>query len=283
MKLLKQYVSITLGCALMALAFDWFYAPNELTLGGFTGIAQVINFFAPALPVGVTVIVLNAPLFLMSLKRFGKRFLVRSFFAVAVNSIFIDLINAVYTFQPMDKLLGCIYGGVLVGVSLGWLLREEATTGGTELGAWLLKAKIPGLSIGTLCLAIDLTIIVFYAAVFRSLNNALYGALALYITTKVLDLVVYGQNTAKVAYIISDKYEEIMQEMLRRDMGVTLLNGKGGYTGAERPLLFCAVRKKEAVSIKRYIKELDPDAFFIVCDASEVLGEGFGEYDPQGL
>ena len=91
MKLLKQYVSITLGCALMALAFDWFYAPNELTLGGFTGIAQVINFFAPALPVGVTVIVLNAPLFLVSLKRFGKRFLVRSFFAVAVNSIFIDL------------------------------------------------------------------------------------------------------------------------------------------------------------------------------------------------
>ena len=131
MNLLKQYVSITLGCALMALAFDWFYAPNELTLGGFTGIAQVINFFVPALPVGVTVIVLNAPLFLMSLKRFGKRFLVRSFFAVAANSIFIDLINAVCTFQPMDKFLGCIYGGVLVGVSLGWLLREEATTGGT--------------------------------------------------------------------------------------------------------------------------------------------------------
>ena len=188
MKLLKQYVSITLGCALMALAFDWFYAPNELTLGGFTGIAQVINFFVPALPVGVTVIVLNAPLFLMSLKRFGKRFLVRSFFAVAVNSVFIDLINAVYTFQPMDKLLGCIYGGVLVGVSLGWLLREEATTGGTELGAWLLKAKIPGLSIGTLCLAIDLTIIVFYAAVFRSLENALYGGIALYISTKVMDI-----------------------------------------------------------------------------------------------
>ena len=165
MKLLKQYVSITLGCALMALAFDWFYAPNELTLGGFTGIAQVINFFAPALPVGVTVIVLNAPLFLVSLKRFGKRFLVRSFFAVAVNSIFIDLINAVYTFQPMDKLLGCIYGGVLVGVSLGWLLREEATTGGTELGAWLLKAKIPGLSIGTLCLAIAFALLVINYAI----------------------------------------------------------------------------------------------------------------------
>ena len=153
----------------------------------------------------------------------------------------------------------------------------------TELGAWIVRSHVERLSIGNICLGIDLTIILIYAAVFHSLNNALYGALALYITTKVLDLVVYGQNTAKVAYIISDKYEEIMQEMLRRDMGVTLLNGKGGYTGAERPLLFCAIRKKEAVSIKRYIKELDPDAFFIVCDASEVLGEGFGEYDPQGL
>lgn len=165
----------------------------------------------------------------------------------------------------------------------GLLFREETTTGGSELGAWIVRSHVERLSIGNICLGIDLTIILIYAAVFHSLNNALYGALALYITTKVLDLVVYGQNTAKVAYIISDKYEEIMQEMLRRDMGVTLLNGKGGYTGAERPLLFCAIRKKEAVSIKRYIKELDPDAFFIVCDASEVLGEGFGEYDPQGL
>ena len=119
MNRLKQYISITLACALMALAFDWFYAPNELTLGGFTGIAQVINFFAAALPVGITVIVLNAPLFLMSLKRFGKHVLLQSFFAVAVNSLFIDLINALYTFQPMDKLLGCLYGGVLVGISLG--------------------------------------------------------------------------------------------------------------------------------------------------------------------
>ena len=266
MKLLKQYVSITLGCALMALAFDWFYAPNELTLGGFTGIAQVINFFAPALPVGVTVIVLNAPLFLMSLKRFGKRFLVRSFFAVAVNSIFIDLINAVYTFQPMDKLLGCIYGGVLVGVSLGWLLREEATTGGTELGAWLLKAKIPGLSIGTLCLAIDLTIIVFYAAVFRSLENALYGG-----------------SAAKLAYIISNEQEKITHELLARDMGVTRLTAEGAYTHNDKPVLLCAVRRREIVAVKRLVNEIDPTAFFIVCDAREVLGEGFGEYKPDGL
>ncbi len=283
MNRLKQYISITLACALMALAFDWFYAPNELTLGGFTGIAQVINFFAAALPVGITVIVLNAPLFLMSLKRFGKHVLLQSFFAVAVNSLFIDLINALYTFQPMDKLLGCLYGGVLVGISLGWLLREETTTGGTELGAWLMKAKIPGLSIGKLCLAIDLTIIVLYAVVFHSLENALYGGIALYISTYVMDMVVYGGIAAKLAYIISSEQEKISAELLARDVGVTRLTAEGAYTRNDKPVLLCAVRRREIVAVKRIVNEIDPAAFFIVCDAREVLGEGFSEYKPDGL
>ncbi len=283
MKTVRQYVSITLGCALMALAFDWFYAPNNLTLGGFTGIAQVTNFFVPALPVGVTVILLNAPLFLLSLRRFGKRVLLLSFFAVAVNSAFIDLFNLFFTFQPMDKLLGCIYGGVLVGVSLGWLLREEATTGGTELGAWLLKARIPQLSIGSLCLVIDLTIILLYAAVFRSLENALYGGIALYISTHVMDMVVYGGSAAKLAYIISNEQEKITHELLVRDMGVTRLTAEGAYTREDKPVLLCAIRRREVVAVKRLVNEIDPAAFFIVCDAREVLGEGFSEYRTDGL
>ncbi len=279
----RSYVTVTLACVLYALSFDWFYAPNAFTVGGFTGIAQIINFFIPVLPVGVMVIVLNVPLFAVGLKKFGFAFLCKSIYTMAVSSILIDVIAAIHEFAPMDPLLACLYGGVTLGVASGLIFREEATTGGSELGAWIVRSHVERLSIGNVCLCIDLTIILIYAAVFRSLNNALYGALALYITTKVLDLVVYGQNTAKVAYIISDRYEEITQEILRRDMGVTLLSGKGGYTGQERPLLFCAIRKKEIVSVKRYIKELDPDAFFIVCDASEVLGEGFGEYNPKGL
>ena len=202
---------------------------------------------------------------------------------MALSSVLIDVVDVIHQFSPMDPLLACLYGGVTLGVASGLIFREEATTGGSELGAWIVRSHVERLSIGNICLGIDLTIILIYAAVFKSLNNALYGALALYITTKVLDLVVYGQNTAKLAYIISDKYEEIMQEMIARDMGATLLNGKGIYTGSERPLLLCAVRNKEVVSIKRFIKELDPDAFFIVCDASEVLGEGFGVYNPKGL
>ncbi len=282
-KQIRRYTVITLACVLYALSFDWFYAPNAFTCGGFTGIAQIINFFVPALPVGVMIIVLNVPLFMAGLKKFGLSFLVKSIYTMAVSSVLIDVIAALHEFAPMDPLLACLYGGVTLGIASGLLFREEATTGGTELGAWIVRSHIERLSIGNICLGIDLTIILLYAAVFRSLNNALYGALALYITTKVLDLVVYGQNTAKLAYIISDKYEQIIPELLARDMGATLLRGKGCYTGEERPLLLCAVRNKEMISVKRYVKELDPDAFFILCDASEVLGEGFGEYDPKGL
>lgn len=279
----RSYVIITLACVLYALSFNWFYAPNDFTVGGFTGISQIINFFIPVLPVGVMIIVLNVPLFIVGLKKFGFAFLVKSIYTMALSSVLIDVVDVIHQFSPMDPLLACLYGGVTLGVASGLIFREEATTGGSELGAWIVRSYVERLSIGNICLGIDLTIILIYAAVFRSLNNALYGALALYITTKVLDLVVYGQNTAKLAYIISDRYEEIMQEMIARDMGATLLNGKGVYTGSDRPLLLCAVRNKEVVSIKRFIKELDPDAFFIVCDASEVLGEGFGVYNPKGL
>lgn len=279
----RSYVIITLACVLYALSFNWFYAPNDFTVGGFTGISQIINFFVPVLPIGTMVIVLNVPLFVVGLKKFGFAFLCKSIYTMALSSVLIDVVDVIHQFSPMDPLLACLYGGVTLGVASGLIFREEATTGGSELGAWIVRSHVERLSIGNICLGIDLTIILIYAAVFGSLNNALYGALALYITTKVLDLVVYGQNTAKLAYIISDKYEEIMQEMIARDMGATLLNGKGIYTGSERPLLLCAVRNKEVVSIKRFIKELDPDAFFIVCDASEVLGEGFGVYNPKGL
>ena len=280
---MRSYVIITLACVLYALSFNWFYAPNDFTVGGFTGISQIINFFVPVLPIGTMVTVLNVPLFVVGLKKFGFAFLCKSIYTMALSSVLIDVVDVIHQFSPMDPLLACLYGGVTLGVASGLIFREEATTGGSELGAWIVRSHVERLSIGNICLGIDLTIILIYAAVFRSLNNALYGALALYITTKVLDLVVYGQNTAKLAYIISDKYEEIMQEMIARDMGATLLNGKGIYTGSERPLLLCAVRNKEVVSIKRFIKELDPDAFFIVCDASEVLGEGFGVYNPKGL
>jgi len=280
---LKSYAVITLGCIIYALAFDWFYAPNDLTCGGFTGVAQIIHFFAGALPVGVMIIALNLPLYLLGFRRFGFAFLLKSLYATTLSSALMDVIAALHTFQPMDKLLACLYGGVLLGLGTGLMMREEATTGGTELASWLVKEKLEHISIGKICLAIDLTVILIYAAVFRNLLNALYGGVALYVATTVLDYIVYGGNTGKLAYIISEREEEITQELLRRNIGVTKLSAMGAYTKTERPILLVAVRRREIVATKRLVKELDPDAFFILCEAQEVLGEGFGEYKPNGL
>ena len=280
---LKSYAVITLGCIIYALAFDWFYAPNDLTCGGFTGVAQIIHFFAGVLPVGVMIIALNLPLYLLGFRRFGFAFLLKSLYATTLSSALMDVIAALHTVEPMDKLLACLYGGVLLGLGTGLMMREEATTGGTELASWLVKEKLEHISIGKICLAIDLTVILIYAAVFRNLLNALYGGVALYVATTVLDYIVYGGNTGKLAYIISEREEEITQELLRRSIGVTKLSAMGAYTKTERPILLVAVRRREIVATKRLVKELDPDAFFILCEAQEVLGEGFGEYKPNGL
>ena len=188
----KKYGFITLCCIPFALAFNAFYAPNGLTCGGFTGIGQIVNHFLPFAPVGTVTFLLNLPLFLLGLKRHGRSFLLSSLYATAVSSLFVDLLAAVWTFPPMEPLLACIYGGVILGVSLGGLLRYETTTGGTELGARLLLPRFPHLPIGKICLVMDLAVIASYAVVFGSVLNALYGGVALYLTTVVMDMVVYG-------------------------------------------------------------------------------------------
>ncbi|MBE6909657.1 MAG: YitT family protein [Ruminococcaceae bacterium] len=280
---IKSYAIITLGCALYALAFNWYYVPNNLTCGGFTGVAQILNFFIPVLPVGLTMLALNVPLYVMGLRRFGFGFLVKSLYATAACSVLVDVIAALYTFQPMDELLACIYGGVILGVGCGLMLRKEATIGGTELASWLLRRRLPHISIGNILLGLDLAVITAYAAAFRNLNNALYGGVALFVTIKVMDLIIYGGNNGKLAHIISSKEEEIAKALLSAGVGVTKLRAVGAYTNTDRAVLLCAVRRREIVMVKRLVEEIDPNAFFIMSDTSEVLGEGFGEYKPNGL
>ena len=280
---LYEYGVILLGSAIYAVAFNWFFQPNNISMGGFTGIAQIINRLVPALPVGVLAIVLNIPLFYLGVRKQGLKLLVSSLFAMTVGSLMIDGLGMVYTFQPMEPLLACIYGGVILGVAVGGMLRYDTTTGGTELGARLLLPRFPHLPIGKICLVMDLAVIVSYAAVFGSVLNALYGGVALYLTTVVMDMVIYGGRAAKVAYIISLENNAISQALLDKDMGVTILPARGAYTGTERPVLLVAIRRREITAVKALVKELDPDAFLIVCDAREVLGEGFNEYSPDGL
>ena len=188
---LYEYGMIVLGSAIYAVSFNWLFQPNNISMGGFTGVAQILNRMFPALPVGVTVILLNIPLFYLGVRKQGPRLLVSSLFAMAIGSVLIDALAMVYTFHPMDPLLACVYGGVLLGLSMGLLLNVGATTGGTELAARLLKYKLRHLSIGRLCLGIDVVVIVLYAMTFRSLHNALYGIMAMYIASLAMDAVVY--------------------------------------------------------------------------------------------
>ena len=276
---LWEYAVITFGSALYAICFNCFFQPNYISMGGFTGVAQIVNRLIPL----VTVIVLNVPLFLIGVRKLGLGLLISSLYAMAVGSLMIDGLNMIYTFPPMDPLLATIYGGVLLGISMGLLLSVGATTGGTELAARLLKLKLRHLSIGRLCLVLDVTVIILYALTFHSINNALYGIIAMYISSLAMDAVVYGSINAKMAYIISDHSQEITEKLLGMDLGVTLLKGKGGYTGGEKNVVLCAFKRSQIAAIKASVMAVDPTAFIIVCEAHEILGEGFGEYSPDSL
>lgn len=278
-----ETVMVLLGCAVFALGFDWFVAPNHFSIGGLTGIAQIINALAPSLPVGALTIALNIPLFLLGLLYLGKRALARSLAAMLLSSLLIDLFAALYTFPPMDPMLASVYGGVFLGLSMGMMMLVNTTTGGTELGARLLKFPFPHLPIGKLCLIIDVAVVTLYAAVFRNIFNAMYGIIALYITSIVMDYLIYGTRTAWVAYIISEKYDAITQKLLDMDRGVTLLHGEGAYGGTENKIILCAMRRSQIVPVKLMVREIDAGAFIIVCKATEVLGEGFGEYTKNSL
>lgn len=283
-KLLLPALIITMASAAYAVGFVWCYVPNGIAFGGITGVAQIINCLIPVFPIGVTVIVLNIPLFLLGWKLIGGRLLVSSLYAMFISSVFIDLLTPLYDWQPMEPLLACIYGGVLMGLSLGLIIMQGATTGGTDLIARLLKLKLTWLPMGKLLMGADLAVIVLVSLVFRTLDSALYGLVALYISTIVMDGVLYGLDTAKVAYIISDRNEEISSAIVHDlDRGVTILHGQGAYTGAEKQVLMCAFKQREIAAIRTAVKEIDPNAFLIVCNAHEVLGEGFRDYKKDDL
>ncbi len=283
-KYIIPYLWITAASAIYALGFNWCFDPNHIGFGGITGVGQIVNHLLPWAPIGTVVIILNIPLFLVGWRLLGGHLLVSSLYAMFISSVFIDILNLLYTFEPMDPILACIFGGVIMGGTLGVVFLQGATTGGTDLLARLVKLKVSWLPMGRLLLIIDLVVIVCVAITFQNLYSALYGVVGLYIASVVMDGVLYGLDNAKVAYIISDKYEEILHIIVHDiDRGVTVLDGVGGYSGAEKKVLMVAFKQRQIVAIKQAVKQVDPTAFLIVCQAHEVLGDGFREYKQNEL
>lgn len=267
-----SYLWIALGCLLTALSFNFFFIPNQIAPGGVSGIGTVI-FHLFGLPVGVTMLVLNIPLFLIGIKQMGGSFGIRTLIATIMLSFMIDLIKVPPLTQ--DPLLASIYGGVLMGTGLGLVFRMNATTGGTDLFAKLIHRYFPFISVGWVLFFIDFIVVVAAGIVFGP-SQALYAVVSLALGAKIIDLVQEGLNTAKAVFIISDMAptisDRIMQEM---DRGVTLLHGQGAYTRREKEVILCVINRMQMSRLKGIIHEIDPLAFVLVADVREVMGEGF--------
>ena len=281
-----DYLMIIVGTALMATAINSVFDMSGMVTGGFSGIAILVKEWTEGvvpggIPLWITNLSLNIPLFLAGWRFIGFHLLSSSLFAMAVSSLAMDGIALFYTFPPMDSMLAAVCGGAMMGTGLGIVFSQGATTGGTDIVARLLKLKFPWLPMGKLILIPDGVVLALTAIAFQRLETALYGAVALYVSSKVMDTVLYGLNASKVAYIISNHWQKISDAILAYDRGVTILNATGAYSGSEKHVLLVAFRQREIVEIKEIVHEADPAAFLIVCDAHDVLGEGFGEYQKE--
>ena len=275
-KYLFDAAAVIAGAVLFSASMNMFLLPAGIVVGGMTGIATIINMFF-GVPVGVMIIILNIPLILLNTRYFGKKFFVRTMVGIAATSVATDFIT-VFPVTVTDPLLCSLLGGVTMGVSLGILLARGYTTGGTDLVACLLKRKRRKLPTGTLIMASDLVVVGVSAILLRSFDGLLYSVISIFTMGKLADLMLDGSQHAELALIISKKPEETAKRISEKlDRGATLLDGKGSYTGEEKRVVMSVVGRRELFLLKEVVSEVDPDAFVIVCQAAEVLGEGFSD------
>lgn len=274
---IRDVVGITAGCIIYALSFALFVVPMNLAPGGVSGLAIIINHFFGIVPIGLTIIILNAPLFLMSLKRLGEGFLWRSVYATVASSLMIDAILPFMRNFHVDIVLSSIYAGVLMGIGIGIIFRFFGSTGGTDLLAQLLAEHI-GLSFGTTLLLIDTVIIGLSGIAFHSVTIPLYSIVSLYISAKAIDLVQEGVSFSKAAWIISNQPDVIVDKIMTElDRGATKVMATGGYSKEPREIVFCVVPQSQISHLKQIVLEADSNAFVVIVEVTEALGLGFKE------
>lgn len=279
-----DYLSITFGTFLMAASLVLFLEPNTIAPGGVTGLAIVIQKVS-GIPIDVTNLVINIPLFIIGVITLGAAFGVKTVYGTFMLSFFIRIL-IIFLGQNInvtqDLLLASIYGGVLMGIGIGFVFRSGGTTGGTDLAGTILHKFIPSLSIAKLMMIIDLVIVATAGIVNKNIETSLYSIIALYVLVKVADFIVEGLNYAKAFQIVTDYPDEISKEIINKlGRGVTALKGKGMYTGKEKDVLLCVVNRAQVSKLKEIVYSVDKRAFMMVSTIHEVLGEGFTEIDKQ--
>ena len=276
--MIKKYIieilGIAIGAILMSIGISQFLLPNKLSTGGFSGLAT-IAFYLFKWPMGRTILLLNIPCFIFAFIRIGKEFVIKSIIGTAMLSFFIDFFGR-YSEWTNDRVLACIYGGVLIGIGTAIILRSNGSTGGSDLVSVVIKSFNTKLSTSNIIVIFDVIVITLNMIAFKELEIGLYSALAIFIMGKMIDIVFEGIGFSKMIFIISDKYEEISErigEKIRR--GTTGIYSKGMYTNKEKTMVMCIVSRGEVIEVRNIANEVDKSSFIVITNVREVFGNGF--------
>ncbi|WP_213974759.1 YitT family protein [Tepidanaerobacter acetatoxydans] len=272
-ELFLEYLQIVLGSFIGALSLTMFLIPNKVAAGGVSGLATVL-YYLFKLPVGWMMLLFNIPLFLSGIIFLGKGVGIKTLVGSLLFSVFTEL-TVNFPVVTRDLMLSAVYGGIILGIGLGIVFRVRGSTGGTDLAAMILNHFIPSISVGQGILIIDFFVIILSGIAFNW-ELAMYAWIALFVSSKVIDLIQEGFNYAKAVYIISNETEEISQKILKEmERGLTFIKAEGGFTRQDKNVLLCVITRLEVSRLKNIVHQTDPRAFVIVHDVHEVLGEGF--------
>ena len=272
------------GCAVFALGFDLFLAPNGLNAGGISGLSMVIVHIFGVGSIGLVTALLNLPLFILGGLKIGKKFFFGSLLGMLLSSGLIDLLAWILPTIECEPLLAALYGGVLCGIGLGAVFSSGGSTGGSDIIVRLLKMRWNHVPIGVINIIFDLAVAALTGIVFQDITRALYSGIAIFVTGKIIDAVVYSFDYSKVALIITPEYEAVAKAISEKlDRGATFLEAEGSYTGKSTKVVLSAVKKQQISELKELVSVIDPNAFIIVQEAHQVLGDGFGKYSKYSL
>lgn len=281
-KLLWKYLVITLAAAVYGAGISLFIDPNNLAPGGVSGLSIILNRLIPV-ETGTIFMIINIPIMILGIWKFGIKFIVSTLYATFMISVFTNVFAGMepLTSQP---LLGGIFGGMLAAAGIGVVMRAGATTGGTDIIVKCLKRKKPHLKTGTIFLSIDAVIILFGGVVFGNLDTVFLSVISAAVTSRVLDLILYGRDEAKMIFIISNEPWAITDRILKElDTGVTHLTGAGAYKKEDKQVILCVVKKQNTYKVEEIVKQEDSSAFMIISSATEIYGEGYKSYYGERL
>lgn len=271
------------GSAVFSAGFACFLQPNDMSPGGISGLALVAVELLGFGSVGLFSILLNLPLFVLGGLKIGKRFFVGSLLGMLLSSALIDVLSAM-AFPPVEPMLGILYGGVLCGLGLGLVFVSGTSTGGSDILVRLLKLKYRNVPIGQISMSFDALVVILTGIVFQDLHKALYTGVTVFLCGKMVDAVVYRFDYSKVALIVSSEYEAIARAIgTKLDRGATFLHGEGSYSHQETKVILAAVKKQQIAELKELVMDIDPNAFVILQEAHQVLGDGFSRYSKHSL